>query len=359
MSTNICKNCHAELSVAPGTKELSCSYCGFTEALEQSKTFNEFDYHLFLQFGESDENSEEMIFHSCSSCSAQISTDPEINSDICPYCGTGYIAKEPEQGRTLLPGSILPFKLTEEETLASYQKWAKKQWLAPNEFKNLAQENRIERIYIPHWAYHTDIVADYRGSRGEDYRTTESYTTTENGKTVTKSRKVTHTNWYPTSGRVDRSFENVITPASDTLDAKYLEALKPWDIHELVAYDTAYLQGVRSERYSIDLENGFENAKKVMERPINKRICRDIGGDRQSVDFVDTQYMNVKFKQILLPVWVTAYRYKDETYRIMINARTGEVQGNAPVSVIKLRTLMITILVVILYFISGHWANFI
>lgn len=354
----ICKNCHAELSVPPGTGELTCSYCGFTETVEcGEKVINEFDYHLFLQFGLSDENSGEITFHRCGSCSAEISSDPELNSQVCPYCGTGYIAEEPEQGRTLLPGSILPFKLTKEETLASYSKWAKKRRLAPNEFKNLAQENKIERIYIPHWAFHTDITAQYSGSRGEDYHSIETHTTTENGKTVTKTSKVTNTNWYPASGQVERSFENVITTASNNLSAEHLEALKPWDIHELVPYDTAYLQGVRSERYSIDLEEGFVNAKKVMEKPIHRRICRDIGGDRQSVDHVDTSYMNVKFKQILLPVWVTTYIYKEKTYRIMINARTGEVQGESPISDVKFWILMGFLLLpglFLLYFLSWH-----
>jgi hypothetical protein len=44
----------------------------------------------------------------------------------------------------------------------------------------------------------------------------------------------------------------------------------------------------------------------------------------------------VTFKYILLPVWVSAFRYHDEVYRFVVNARTGEVQGQRPRSWVKL-----------------------
>ena len=46
-------------------------------------------------------------------------------------------------------------------------------------------------------------------------------------------------------------------------------------------------------------------------------------------------------KHILLPVWISAYRYNNKVYHFMINARTGEVQGERPYSVIK---ILLTIL---------------
>jgi len=44
----------------------------------------------------------------------------------------------------------------------------------------------------------------------------------------------------------------------------------------------------------------------------------------------------VTFKHALLPVWISAYRYGGETYRFLVNARTGEVQGERPYSWIKI-----------------------
>ena len=84
-----------------------------------------------------------------------------------------------------------------------------------------------------------------------------------------------------------------------------------------------------------------------MEEPIRERIRYDIGGDHQRISSVQTSYADITFKHILLPVWVTAYRYNDKAFRIVINARTGEVQGERPYSVVKIVFLVLMIILLI------------
>ena len=55
------------------------------------------------------------------------------------------------------------------------------------------------------------------------------------------------------------------------------------------------------------------------------------------------------------PVWLSSYKYKDKVYRFLVNARTGEVQGDRPYSAIKIALLVISIVAVvgiIIYFAS-------
>ena len=56
------------------------------------------------------------------------------------------------------------------------------------------------------------------------------------------------------------------------------------------------------------------------------------GGDRQTIQSVQTTYASTTFKHILLPAWISAYRYRENVYRFMVNARTGEVCGERPYS---------------------------
>jgi hypothetical protein len=42
-------------------------------------------------------------------------------------------------------------------------------------------------------------------------------------------------------------------------------------------------------------------------------------------------------------VWITAYRFRQTVYRVLVNARTGEVQGERPWSWIKI-TLFVLLL---------------
>ena len=42
------------------------------------------------------------------------------------------------------------------------------------------------------------------------------------------------------------------------------------------------------------------------------------------------------YKHVLLPVYSTAYRYKNKTYTVLINGQTGRVKGEYPKSVAKI-----------------------
>jgi hypothetical protein len=44
----------------------------------------------------------------------------------------------------------------------------------------------------------------------------------------------------------------------------------------------------------------------------------------------------VTYKHVLLPMWICSYRYRDKIYRFLVNARTGEVQGQRPWSWVKI-----------------------
>ena len=111
-------------------------------------------------------------------------------------------------------------------------------------------------------------------------------------------------------------------------------------------FDEKYLSGFITEKYGIGLEDGFEIAKKIMDNIIRQDVRRDIGGDTQRIFQVSTVHKDITFKHILLPVYVSAYRYISKLYRFLVNARTGEVQGERPYSKIKIALAVITVLAI-------------
>jgi hypothetical protein len=82
-----------------------------------------------------------------------------------------------------------------------------------------------------------------------------------------------------------------------------------------------------------------------MAEVIQSSIRQGIGGDEQRIHSAETQYGSITFKHILLPVWLSAYRFRDKTYRILINARTGEVQGERPFSAWKIAGAVLLVLI--------------
>jgi hypothetical protein len=149
---------------------------------------------------------------------------------------------------------------------------------------------------------------------------------------VTKQRMVTRIRWWPASGDVENFFDDVLVCASHSIPADLMNQLEPWDVHNVESFRPEFLAGFQTERYTVDLNEGFEHARGIMDGQIRTLCCHDIGGDHQQLHTVSTQHTAITFKHILQPVWLAPYQYRDKTYRIAVNARTGEVVGTRPYS---------------------------
>lgn len=331
---------------------MRCQYCGQVTAVPQQ--LGEIRELVFEEFanklGGSPELEKDKVVH-CNNCGAEFSLGPTKESDACPFCGSNVVVPaEPEE--RIPPGSLLPFHLDRKGALASYQQWLKRLWLAPNDLKrNALSEGGLRGMYIPYWTYDANTTTDYVGQRGEHYWVTETYTEYENGRAVTKTRQVRRTRWYPASGTVFVTFDDVLVLASNALPPKHASSLRQWDLSSLTPYEPSYLAGFQTMRYDVGLVDGFAAAKQIMQPTIHSAICRDIGGDEQQVHSKSTAYHEVTFKLLLLPIWVGAYRYRGKTYQYLVNARTGEVRGDAPVSWIKVTLLVLLGLIVVGLFI--------
>ncbi|MEI8195979.1 MAG: hypothetical protein WCI73_08735, partial [Phycisphaerae bacterium] len=187
------------------------------------------------------------------------------------------------------------------------------------------------------------------GQRGDDYWVTETYTDRDSqGRSVTRTRQVRKTRWTYVSGEVDHFFDDVLVCATRSLPEDYVNKLEPWDLKDLDGFQPAFLAGFRTERYTVSLGDGFTEAQQRMDGEIRRMCANDIGGDHQQLMEVHTQHVGVTFKHILLPIWLAVYRYNNQPYRIMVNARTGEVVGSRPYSAIKIALLVMGILVVLI-----------
>lgn len=204
-------------------------------------------------------------------------------------------------------------------------------------------------VYLPFWTYDAATFSDYVGERGQHYYETETYTEDDGqGNPVTRTREVQRTAWYPVSGQVSRDFQDVLIAASRAVAEKKLNALEPWDLEALCPYEPAYLAGFKAQRYQVELRDGFEEAKTVMAGQIDRDVRAAIGGDEQRVEQIQTAYANALFRHLFLPVWIGAYRFQSKLFQVVVNARTGEVQGDRPYSPVKITFLVLAIIAVIL-----------
>jgi LSD1 subclass zinc finger protein len=352
-----CNSCGATLHFAPGTHHLQCTYCGAANEIRDTndQPIVSFDYEDFIAAKYSSDATQSASVVSCKNCGASTTLPPEVNSDNCAFCASPLVISEAQRKEIVKPHYILPFLVPQPQALESFRTWLKRLWFAPSDLSKMVSSDarQFKGIYIPHWSYDADTISNYSGSRGDYYYTTETYTETVNGEEVTRTREVRHTSWFPVSGAVDCDFNDILISASNSLPQKVANRLEPWRLGSLVHYNEQYVSGFRSELFQIDAEKGLEEAKHRMQPVIRQAILSDIGGDEQIIDGVDTSYGNLALKYLLLPAWISAYRYNDKLYHFTVNACTGEVVGERPYSAAKIALAIIAGIILLIIIIMA------
>lgn len=351
-----CKNCGSDLVYSPLSQDLVCRNCGNHYPINTSEEpIKEYDFDAAVQelarLRRTAPKNHEVLVLQCPSCGAEFSFDRHIHAGECPYCGTPVIAGT-AQSRYIIPRSLLPFKIGKKQALDIYDKWIGSRWFAPSSLKTHSKrDDKLIGIFLPYWTYDSQTYTYYRGQRGITYYDRQVYTAYVNGRAVQRTRTVQRISWTPVSGRVNLHFDDVLIGATKTLPRTIIDHLQPWDLDNLVPYSEEYISGYRSEIYQVTVDQGFLQAENVMDKRIRQAIRRDIGGDHQRISAVQTKHENTRFKHVLLPVWSAAFKYRNKTYRYVINGRNGTIQGERPYSWIKITFAVIGVILVILAYI--------
>jgi len=325
-----CSTCGAQMQFAPGGDHLICPNCGNTEPIDtrtgRAAATRELDFVRHLRDAADAADIEETRTVTCPNCGATTELLGADEAGRCPFCDTPVVV-DAGTDRHIRPAAVLPFAIDEGAARAAMTDWLGALWFAPNGLQDYARKGRrMNGVYVPYWTYDAATASRYTGQRGTHYYVTR--TVTRNGKRQQVRER--RTRWRAVSGRVARAFDDVLVLASRSLPKSYTDALEPWDLGALEPYRPEFLAGFRAETYRVGLEDGFAEARDIMDGIIRGDVRHDIGGDEQRIGAVDTDVSDVTFKHVLLPVWLAAYKYRGRTFRFVVNARTGEVQGERP-----------------------------
>jgi DNA-directed RNA polymerase subunit RPC12/RpoP len=333
-----CVQCGAKVEFAPGTDSLRCPYCGHeTQVPASAEVIEEIDFMAALAGLEQNATMEDVPSVTCTSCAAHIEPPKATEAFPCPYCGSSIVVKIRSE-HLVKPQALLPFKVPRNEATELFRRWLKTRWFAPNALKKFARlEGRLQGLYTPYWTYDAVTVSRYTGQRGDNY-------TVRVGK-----RTQTRIRWRPASGTVARDFDDVLVVGSRSLPRELAEKLEPWDVASLEPHADEYLSGFLAERYQIDLREAWKRAIERMDEVIRGDVKRQIGGDHQRIDSLQTRHSGVTYKHVLLPLWICSYRFKDRVFRFLVNARTGEVQGQRPWSWVKIGLAALLVAAIVLF----------
>jgi len=343
-----CESCGAEQKYDAATKKLRCDFCGAVRDVPKGQgAIVEHDLFAGIEALPHGLGVDDTKVARCKECGAQVHFNGAKTATSCAFCGSASILVQEENRKLLRPESLVPFAIEKKRANEEFARWIKKLWFRPSDLKRLATVQELGGIYVPFWTYDAEVASSWTADAGYYYYVTEEYEVVENGETVVKTREIRHTRWESAWGQRADDFDDVLVCASVGLPAGLAASLQTFDTRSLVPYTPGYLAGWSAEEYAVDLQAGFELAKIGMDAEQVRRCGQDVPGDTQRGLDVRSQYSALTFKHVLLPIWIAAYRYRGEIYRFLVNGQTGEVQGKAPYSWIKITLFALAVAAVL------------
>ena len=331
-----CEKCGADLVFNIGQQDLKCGYCGFEKALDfpPEARLEEQDFEAMLnrlaeQHAEGQpERPDETVVH-CSACGANVVFTGTLTSSACAYCGSPVQLEKVHDSPVRVPvDGVQPFLVDAKIAGANLNRWVASRWFAPNEFRRAGVQEKFNGVYLPYWTFDSMTANRYTGERGDHY-----YVTVGSGK---EQRQELRVDWSPAAGAFQLFFDDVLTLAALGLPDDVMVGLEPWPLAKCRPFNPECLAGFQARTYDLPLDQGFVQAKVRMDEAIRREACARIGGDEQRIYSLDTQHTALKYKHVLLPVWLLAYRYQNRAFLVAVNGASGEVQGQRPYSWIKI-----------------------
>ena len=327
-----CPNCGSSMAFDPVRQVVACQACG----TEQEKVRavgalagaqgNEFTLEA-LRRGAKGWGTDRKTLH-CGQCGSDLVVEPGALATSCPFCASNQVELVAGDKEAVRPGYVLPFKLTSAALEKSVKGWLSKGWMHPGELKDVARLDKFVGVYLPYWVFDARTRATYECEVGTDRQVTRR---DSDGHTHTE----TVTDWEWKKGSINREWTGVKIPGTTKLSQVLLgRTHEGFDMGGCVPYDAGVLAGFQAQSYDLALPEAWEKGRASIRDLAHGACASDAKGTRG--DHVRNMTMNASmddevWRYVMLPVYVSAYKFDNRTWQVMINGQTGDINGQKPV----------------------------
>lgn len=314
-----CPNCLAKTAYSAADRGLTCTNCGYFEPLDTtSKDASQldkfpFDLDLYQQAAHGWGGVRDEV--ECQNCYARISLDEGQLTTKCPFCASQKVVHHKAEHDALRPLSVIPFIKTVEDVKPGVSQWLGNSWMLPNDLRTAAVLKNFTGIYLPFWIVDMDVSGKWKAEFG----------TRRNDRTVWKWR----------SGKFNEAVRNFIVTGTKHVTPGLLESISNYDLKVLQGYDPSYLVGWQAQAYEHTLEQAWRDAREEvrfgLQDDIRRQAKRSNSGMMRKFSF-NMNYADEGWRYVLLPVYLSAFTFREKTYQVVVNGQTGSISGSRPVN---------------------------
>ena len=233
-----------------------------------------------------------------------------------------------EDTRVLRPDGVVPFLVPHEAAVELCKNWIQEGFWRPSDIRERAMIEAIAAVYVPYWVFSA---------------TTETHWTADSSSVPPGSRG----NWCPVSGDHRNQYAGLLVGGSSALTPAETFGVAPFDLNKAVAPEEVDLLNARVEEFQMPRKEARPLAVGSLQE-LERQACRKyVRGESRNLR-VNVRILNMSSQPLLLPIFIMAYRYKNQVYRVLINGQTGKLTGGAPFAYGKLAGIIVAVIVVCL-----------
>lgn len=336
-----CPQCGAPTRFAVEVGGVACEHCGFVaevhaQAVGRRAEQAEFSLENLAQSRQGWGVTRRQLH--CDACGAELELADNALTATCPFCASNQVNLRQAPGTHLRPRFLVPFKIENADCQQRARAWLGKGWYHPKALAASAAVQPFTGAYLPFWTFSAQVDAAWRAEVGHE-RTERYY---DAGSKTWRTRM--RIDWRWEEGQQQAAYHNLLVAGSSHISRVLLQRLQPFQLDELVSYSPDYLAGWQAQVYDVPLETAWEEGKAAM-RERAKDQCRDSIHSSHVRNFsMAANFNDEAWRFILLPVYLTAYRYDNRVYQVLVNGQSGAIGGQKPVDWKKIWLVIVAFL---------------
>ena len=262
----------------------------------------------------------------CAHCGEEHLVPEDAVGPRCPFCLQTPVMTQPVHLEEL-PEQVVPYAVSASELARILERWMEGVRFRPADLHPQALVQRARRYLVPLWLVDGRVEGVWRADVGFDYQAV-SYQDRYRDGAGWSSQEVQEgrVRWEPRVGRIDRTYENVISPALED-HRQLLRRLGDFDLEQRTAYQPEAMRGATVRVPTLSPQAAWTGAEMAFVRTAGKECQRAADAHHIRHFTLEAAYHDLNWTLLLLPAYVTWYREGERTWPVLVNGQSGRVSG--------------------------------